>query len=93
LTRTVEGWALGALGSSLKRQIPGVRVEQRRNEGQVDQLTIVSRDAATKIEPNTILRGCVYPGETREMAASAKWGFRMALRDAKPLRNRRETGV
>jgi predicted nucleotidyltransferase component of viral defense system len=71
---------LGALGSSLKQQIPGVRVEQRRNEGQVDRLTIVSRDATTKIEPNTILRGSVYPGETREMAASAVDRFGVAIR-------------
>jgi len=71
---------LRALGSSALAGTPGAQVREHRSDSRVDRLTIATPEAAIKIEPNTIFRGCVYPTETRDLTASAQARFGLYVR-------------
>lgn len=71
---------LRALGSSIPAGTPGAQVREHRSGGRVDRLTIATPEAAIKIEPNTIFRGCVYPVETCDLTTSAQERFRLYVR-------------
>lgn len=71
---------LRALGGSIQKRIPGVRVAEHHTAGYVDRLTVASAEAVIKIEPNTVFRGCVYPTDVRELAVAAADRFGMYVR-------------
>lgn len=62
---------LRGLGSSAPVGTPGAQVREHRSDGRVDRLAIETPEAAIKIEPNTIFRGCVYSAGTRDLTARA----------------------
>ena len=66
-------------GSAIGRT-PGAQVREHRSDRRVDRVAIETPEAAIKIEPNTIFRGCVYPAEIRKLTPSAQEQFGLYVR-------------
>ncbi len=58
----------------------GARIREHHSEGRVNRVGIETPEAAIKIEPNTIFRGCVYPTERRELSLRAQEEFGVYVR-------------
>jgi predicted nucleotidyltransferase component of viral defense system len=74
--------ALAGISENLKefahdsaRGISGAYVREHRNSGLLIRATIETPEATVKIEPNTILRGSVYPAAKRELVETAQRRF------------------
>jgi len=64
--------ALDAIGRDVILRVTGVHVQVSRTNGAATKLVISLRDAQIKVEPNQVLRGSVYPPETRDLCAEAQ---------------------
>ncbi len=65
----------------MEKAIPGVRVFSKRDRdfNLVASLLIRRGDATIKVEPNPVLRGSVFPTETRVLCQKAKDLFELSL--------------
>lgn len=64
--------ALADIRSAIERRIAAVRVHEFRMGGRIAKLAVALGDAQIKVEPNTVLRGSVYPPEKRDLCAEAQ---------------------
>lgn len=71
---------LRAFASDALAITPGARILEHHSEGRVDRVTIETPEAAIKIEPNKVFRGCVYPAEKRELSLPAQKEFALHVR-------------
>ena len=73
--------ALLRISGRVKKTIPGVRVFPRkdRESDLVAGLLIRRGDATIKVEPNSVLRGSVFPTETRILCKKAKDLFELSI--------------
>lgn len=73
------GEALARIKDNVLRTIRGLTVEEKRTEGTLFKLMVVSAGEKIKIEPNPILRGSVYGSEKRGLSPRAEKEFQTAL--------------
>ena len=69
--------ALETIAKDVTQQIAGARVQISRARGVVVKLVVSLDGVQIKIEPNHVLRGSVYPAETRDLCAEAQTLFEM----------------
>jgi hypothetical protein len=69
--------ALEAIAKDVAQQITGTRVQIARTRGAAAKLVVSLDGVQIKIEPNHVLRGTVYPPETRDLCAEAQALFKM----------------
>ncbi len=67
--------ALADIRSAIESRIAAVRIHEFRTGGLVAKLAIALGDAQIKVEPNTVLRGSVYPPEKRDLCSEAQEFF------------------
>lgn len=71
--------ALARIGEAITAGIPGAQITESRtrNEKALTGLLVAGDSAQIKIEVTPVLRGCVYPPETRSVAESVEsaYGF------------------
>ena len=67
--------AMAEMTRDLKRSIPDCSIQPICAQGIVTKLVVATAEARIKIEPNTILRGCVDGVSTRELCATAQDRF------------------
>jgi len=67
--------ALDAIEKDVIRRVTGAHVQVSRTKGAATKLVISLGDAQIKVEPNQVLRGSVYPPETRDLCAEAQARF------------------
>jgi predicted nucleotidyltransferase component of viral defense system len=76
--QAIEG-ALLRIAGRIKFGIPGARVTETRTRGEnaLTRLLVASGQAQIKIEVTPVIRGCVYPVSTRQVAprVEAAFGF------------------
>ena len=75
------GKALLRISERVEKTIPGVRVFPKKDHdlGILARLLIRRGDATTKIEPNSVLRGSVFPTETRALCQKAHDLFELSI--------------
>ncbi len=73
--------ALIQISERVKKTIPGVRVFSKKDRefNLVSGLLIRRGDATIKVEPNLILRGSVFPTETRSLCQKAQDLFELSI--------------
>ena len=73
--------ALLRISARVEKAIPGVRVFSKRDRdfNLVAGLLIRRGDATIKVEPNPVLRGSVFPAETRVLCQKARDLFELSL--------------
>ena len=73
--------ALLRISERVEKTIPGVRLFSKRDRefNLVVGLLIRRGDATTKIEPNSVLRGSVFPTETRALCQKAQDLFELSI--------------
>ncbi|WP_454060832.1 nucleotidyl transferase AbiEii/AbiGii toxin family protein [Candidatus Nitrospira salsa] len=73
--------ALRRIASSLKRAMPGVKIqESRAQESQrITKLVVAANQTRIKIEPNEVIRGSVFPPEERELTQRAEDMFERSV--------------
>jgi hypothetical protein len=75
------GAALGRIAESIKRAMPGVKIQETKYESRyVVKLFIDYQEIRIKIEPNIVIRGTVFPSEVRELVPHAKTLFELGAR-------------
>jgi hypothetical protein len=79
--------ALHRVSERVEKTVPGVRVFSRREReyNLVSHLLIRRGDATIKIEPNPVLRGSVFPTETRALCQKAQDLFELSVELARSL--------
>ncbi len=70
--------ALTRVGQQAMRLIPGLRVIDTGNADNPKQV-VATEEAQIKIEPNPVLRGTVFPPETRRLTATAEALFELSV--------------
>ena len=72
--------ALHRISERVEKTIPGVRVfSKREREFNLAGLFIRRGDATIKVEPNSVLRGSVFPTETRALCQKAQDLFELSI--------------
>lgn len=66
---------LQAFGCDISNHIPQISFREQRISERVVKLTIMTLEATIKIEPNLVLRGSVYPPESRPVCEAAQRAF------------------
>lgn len=74
------GEQLRSFGDDIAARIPGAAIHEQLADGQLVRLTVTTSDAVIKIEPNTVLRGSVYPPGNRELSPTAQQRFEAYVR-------------
>lgn len=75
------GAALGRITESIKRAMPGVKIQETKYDSRyVVKLFIDYQEIRIKIEPNIVIRGTVFPYEVRELVSHAKTLFELGAR-------------
>jgi predicted nucleotidyltransferase component of viral defense system len=69
--------ALEAIAKDVMRRVPGSRVQVGRARGTATKLAVSLGDVQIKVEPNQVLRGSVYPPETRDLCSEAQALFEL----------------
>lgn len=69
--------ALEAIAKDVTHLIAGARVQAGRARGMAVKLTVSLDGVQIKIEPNPVLRGSVYPTETRDLCEEAQTFFEL----------------
>jgi predicted nucleotidyltransferase component of viral defense system len=69
--------ALEAIAQDVTRRIPGARVRMARARGAATKLMVSLDGVQIKVEPNQVLRGSVYPPETRDLCSEAQALFEL----------------
>ena len=72
---------LAGIQLRIERILPGVRVQQKFKKGSssIVGLIIRNQDAIVKVEPNTVIRGSVYPPVTKKLSKKAEKVFELSL--------------
>lgn len=65
--------ALGRIAESIQKQIPDIRITEKKDKekGRRRKLIINNQGITVKIEPNTVLRGSIYPSKVKELSSKA----------------------
>jgi len=71
---------LQIFAQSLLVRIDDAYVREHRSQGHVIRVTMETPRATIKIEPNTILRGSIYPTEDRDLVQTAQQRFGLYAR-------------
>ena len=71
---------INRLGDLIRTAVPGSRVTLQQGGNNPVKLLVRTADAVVKVEPNTILRGSVFPPEMRTLCKSAIRIFEMSVR-------------
>jgi len=71
---------LRAFAHSTLGRIPGATVREHRSHGYLIRATFEIAEATVKIEPNTVLRGAIYPAVSRDLTETAQWRFGLYAR-------------
>jgi len=74
---TDMGRTLDAIRQDVLKHIAGARVQHTRSAASAGKLVVSLDDVHIKIEPNQVLRGSVYPPETRDLCAEAQSLFEL----------------
>jgi predicted nucleotidyltransferase component of viral defense system len=69
--------ALETIAADVTRRIAGARVQVGRSRGMATKLAVSCDGVQIKVEPNQVLRGSVYPPETRDLCAEAQAFFEL----------------
>ena len=71
--------ALNRISDSIRNKIPGITVRETRLQGtsHIVRLAIGTPGAMIKIEPNLVIRGTVFPCETRDLCKAAEELFEL----------------
>ncbi len=71
--------ALKQISKEIKDNFPNVQVEEfpLNNPKMIYKLGVYHQDIRIKVEPNLVLRGTVFPFETRELCSKAREAFGM----------------
>jgi len=69
--------ALEAIAKDVTRRIAGALVQVGRVRGMAIKLAVSLDDVQIKVEPNQVLRGSVYPPETRDLCHEAQALFEL----------------
>ncbi|MDP2973053.1 MAG: nucleotidyl transferase AbiEii/AbiGii toxin family protein [Deltaproteobacteria bacterium] len=79
--------ALLRISEKVEKKIAGVRVFPKKDHGLniLAGLLIRRGDAAVKIEPNPVLRGSVFPTETRTLCQRAQDFFELSIEAPHPF--------
>jgi predicted nucleotidyltransferase component of viral defense system len=72
ISRTLE-----AIAKDVTHRIAGARVQFGRSHGTATRLAVSLDEVQIKIEPNQVLRGSVYPPETRDLCVEAQTFFEL----------------
>lgn len=74
--------ALVRITQQIKDRIPGSKIVPRKSKGTglLCGCLVQYEDALVKIEPNLVLRGSVYPPESRTMTAKARDAFALSVK-------------
>jgi len=67
--------ALRNIKTSIERDVAGVVVQEKRIQGHVAKLTVISQAAEIKIEPNLVLRGALGDAVPRDLCETAQDAF------------------
>lgn len=70
------GKALVRIAQAIRKN-PSVNVQESKSENFVSKLIVRHQGAQIKVEPNTVIRGVVFPYENRELCARAQNNFEM----------------
>ena len=70
--------ALGRMAEQAKRLVPGLQVQDARTADSPRHIAITAQ-ARIKIEPNPVLRGTVFPVETRSLVPAAENLFDLSV--------------
>lgn len=70
--------ALARMAAKAKRLVPGLQILDSGNANSPKQIA-VTQQARIKIEPNPVLRGTVFPVETRRLVPAAEALFEMSV--------------
>ena len=75
------GEALNELASRIKRAMPDVSITPKKAKGgaRTTKLFVSRSDAQIKIEPNEIIRGCVFPCEEHTLVKNAEDLFELSV--------------
>jgi len=66
---------LQAFGRDISNRITHVSIREQRISERVIKLAVTTLEASIKIEPNLVLRGSVYPPESRRVCTAAQRSF------------------
>lgn len=68
------GKALERIATACQRAIPNIQVQRNynKNKSYLNKLFIKHPDALVKVEPNEVIRGCVFPVEKRDLIKEAE---------------------
>lgn len=69
--------AMEAIAKDVMHRIPGSRVQVGRTRGAATKLAVSLGDVQIKVEPNQVLRGSVYPPDTRDLCSEAQALFEL----------------
>jgi predicted nucleotidyltransferase component of viral defense system len=72
--RNIEA-ALLSIRDGVRRRISDATVREHRVQDNLVRLTVATPEAVVKLEPNRVLRGTVYPPETRDLCTTARDQF------------------
>lgn len=70
--------SLQQISEDINRALSEVKITTGKQDKFIVKLTVTTPKAQIKIEPNTILRGGVYPAEVRDLCPSAEKTFEMS---------------
>jgi len=71
---------LQAFGRNISKRFRQVSIREHHVSERVVKLTVITLDATIKIEPNLVLRGSVYPPESRSVCEAAQRAFEASAR-------------
>lgn len=69
--------SMDAIRRDVMQHVAGARVQLPRNAANAGKLVVSLEDVHIKIEPNQVLRGCVYPSEIRNLCDEAQTLFEL----------------
>jgi len=75
ISRNLRAFAQNSLG-----RISNANVREQLSQGYLIRATLETPEATIKIEPNTVLRGSIYPTESRDLAETAQRRFGLYTR-------------
>jgi predicted nucleotidyltransferase component of viral defense system len=71
--------SLQGISDDIVHSLPDVKITTAKQEGFIVKLIVTTPNAQIKIEPNTILRGNIFPTETRDLCQKAEQMFEMSV--------------
>jgi predicted nucleotidyltransferase component of viral defense system len=73
--------ALRRIAVALKKTMPGVKIQESQGQKplRITKLVVATGQTRTKIEPNEVIRGAVFPPEERELTQRAEHMFERSV--------------